>query len=230
MAPLVDPLTLFLSMTGGILPAVLWLWFWLREDNKHPEPPRLIVITFLLGIFGIIPTFFGESYFANLINNPVLMLTVWAFIEEVSKLTAAYLGGLHTKEFDEPMDAIIYMMTAALGFSAAENFLFIINSPFLQKMLLTGGMRFVGASLLHVLASSVVGATLALTFNRGYFSKILAVIMGIFTATALHTTFNVFILNSNGNSIFGVFLSLWLAIIFLILFFEKLKSEDSYNK
>ena len=32
-----DPKTLGLSFVGGILPALIWLWFWLKEDKENPE-------------------------------------------------------------------------------------------------------------------------------------------------------------------------------------------------
>lgn len=229
MAPLVSPVFLFFSLIGGIIPAVLWLWFWLREDSKHPEPARLIIATFLAGIMSIIPTFFAEKYASEYITDPTTLLTVWALIEEVMKFGAAYIVALRTRYYNEPIDAIIYLITASLGFAAAENFLFIINSQDTISSLLTGSMRFVGASLLHTLASAFIGSMMALSFNRHYFTKLISVIFAILTSTVLHTSFNVFIIRSDGGNISVVFLSLWLAIIFLILFFEKLRLEDNYN-
>lgn len=229
MAPLVNPAALFFSLIGGIIPAILWLWFWLREDSEHPEPPRLIVMTFIGGILSIIPTYFCEAYVADKFTNPVLILMAWALIEELMKFGAAYTVALRTRFYDEPIDAIIYLITAALGFAAAENFLFIINSHDTISSLLTGSMRFVGASLLHTLASAFIGSLMALSFNKSYFYKLLALIFGILTSTLLHTSFNVFIIKSNSGNISIVFLALWLAIIFLILFFEKLRVEDNYN-
>ncbi len=229
MAKLVDPLTLFFSLVGGIIPAVLWLWFWLREDNRHPEPAFMIIRTFLAGVLSIVPTYFLESYVANQISDAATILMIWALIEEVMKFSAGYLAALRTKYFDEPIDGPIYLITAALGFSAAENFLFIVNSQDTMSSLMTGGMRFVGASLLHTLASAIIGCFLAIAFRRGYFARICAVILGLLTSTVLHTSFNIFIIKSDGGNISIVFLTLWVAIIALLLFFEKLRVEDTYN-
>ncbi len=230
MAPLVSPLVLFLSLIGGIIPAILWLWFWLREDDKHPEPQRMLVITFITGIISIIPTYYAETFIVkNVVASQGIIFLLWALIEEFAKFGAAYLGALRTKFYDEPIDAIIYLITAALGFAAAENFLFIINSPDGMSSLLTGTMRFVGASLLHTLASAFIGSLMALTFNKNHFLKFAAIIFGILTSTMLHTSFNISIIKDGGGNISTVFISLWLAIIFLILFFEKLRVEDNYN-
>ncbi len=216
-------------MIGGIIPAVLWLCFWLREDNKHPEPERMIVITFIAGILSIIPTYFAEAAVASRVTDLGLTLTVWALIEELAKFSAAYLTALRTRIYDEPMDAVIYMITAALGFAAAENFLFIINSPDAITSVLTGGIRFVGASLSHNSDSATIGSLMALTFKKHHLAKIAAIIFGILTSALLHTSFNVFIMKDKGSDTSVVFISLWLAVIFLILFFEKLRVEDNYK-
>ena len=37
------------TVTLGLLPAIIWMAFFLQEDKKRPEPKRLIISTFLLG-------------------------------------------------------------------------------------------------------------------------------------------------------------------------------------
>ena len=44
---------LFYAFFGGLLPAALWLWFWLKEDSVHPEPRGLIVVTFIAGMLAV---------------------------------------------------------------------------------------------------------------------------------------------------------------------------------
>ena len=36
----------------GIIPSLVWLWFYLREDRKHPEPLIVVVYAFFLGALG----------------------------------------------------------------------------------------------------------------------------------------------------------------------------------
>ena len=40
---------IFLAMLGGVLPALLWLTFWLMEDRCEPEPKRYLLLTFIAG-------------------------------------------------------------------------------------------------------------------------------------------------------------------------------------
>ncbi|MBU1179034.1 PrsW family intramembrane metalloprotease [Patescibacteria group bacterium] len=224
---------LFFALSGGILPALLWLWFWLKEDRLRPEPRRLIILTFLAGMAVVAFALLSEQavFFvfkkANLTTalDGFLLLFVWAAIEETAKYLAAQKTALNKKEFDEPVDALIYLITAALGFAALENVIFlisVINDYGLMAGLITGNLRFAGATLLHILSSSAIGGAIAFSFFRP--KKYLRnIFLGIITAILLHTVFNYFIIKSSGENIFQVFLPLWILIIILLLVFERIK-------
>lgn len=155
-----------------------------------------------------------------------------ALIEEVMKFSAAYIVAFRSKAFDEPIDAVIYMVTAALGFSAIENALFLFNplsSGNVLDTIITGNLRFVGASILHVMASAVVGLTLALCFYKARSVRRHMVFLGIITATVLHTIFNLSIMSNSGNNTFITFLILWFSVVGLLLFFEKIKRINQIN-
>ena len=88
-----------------------------------------------------------------------------------------------------------------------------------------GVLRFVGASLLHVVSSGALGFFLAIGFyKRGSVRKVDGFI-GLLAAILLHTLFNLFILKGEGNSLytFSVFAFVWLAVILLLVGFEKIK-------
>lgn len=222
--------TLFFALLGGILPALLWLWFWLREDKARPEPRGMIFLSFVVGML-VIP-------FAILIEQGVTYLDlggvivfVWAAIEELLKYGAGYLFVLRRKSNDEPIDGLIYMITIALGFAALENTLFLLG-PLVDggiiQTILTGNFRFLGATLLHTLASAIVGASIALSFYKTPGIKRLYVSIGLVLAIVLHGLFNFFIINSNGEKLLLVFFFVWVGIIALILLFEKVKKL--YNR
>ena len=55
MELLKDPLTLMYAILGGGIPAIFWLWFWLRqEDDENKEPRGLIALSFIFGIFLVV--------------------------------------------------------------------------------------------------------------------------------------------------------------------------------
>lgn len=214
----------FLSLLAGVLPALFWLWFWLREDRKHPEPRGLILKTFLAGMVSVFPTYIAQQAVSGQARYEYLIIFIWPFTEEIAKYITAYLAALRTKDFDEPIDAVIYMITAALGFAAAENFFFLVKPDFSILSLITANMRFIGATLLHLLTSATIGSFLALNFYKDKIHKKIGLIFGLLTATILHSLFNVFIIRDNGGNIFLVFTILWILTIALLLFCEKIKS------
>jgi len=223
---------------GGLLSAVVWLWFWLKED-PHPEPKRVLIRTFFTGVLVLpIALFLEEVFFEGGVNLGFIaknsfhfwILFVWAGIEEIAKYSAAYWAALIRPGFDEPIDAPIYLITAALGFAAFENSIFLFKAfregfaAFEGPMLglITSQLRFIGATLLHVTTSAIVGISIAYAFFHPE-KRHRNVIGGLFTATLLHTFFNFFILKEGGEKVLIIFFAVWITAIALIFILEKIK-------
>src|SRR3989344_4723233 len=112
---------IFITMSLAFLPPLLWLWFWLRED-AHPEPRREILLVFLAGMGGVVLAIVLESnfyaanrFFQNMFGYGVFYLQLFnilgfAFLEEIIKTAAAFFTALRSKYFDEPVDAMIYLV------------------------------------------------------------------------------------------------------------------------
>ena len=118
------------------------------------------------------------------------------------------------------------MVTAALGFSAVENSLFLFGSISQSGALhavLTGDLRFIGATLLHTLSSSTIGVALALSYHKSAALRRLYALGGVILAIALHALFNFFILGSSGDATFWIFLCIWFGIIAILLLIERVK-------
>lgn len=231
-------LNLLFAFIGGILPALIWLSFWLRKDSKHPEPNNLLIKTFLLGMATVPLAFVLQSIINYILLGgkgedlilqggivSFIIVGSWAFVEELVKFLAAKNGGLDNKANDEPIDVPIYMITAALGFAALENMLFLI-SPILEGNLaeafLTGNMRFIGATLVHVSSSAIIGIFGALSYFLKKEMKKRYIISGFFVATLLHTVFNLFIINHSDISYLG-FITVWFFVVIITIVFEKIK-------
>ena len=213
------------SFLGGFIPALFWLWFWLREDAAQPEPKMLIASAFFAGMAVVVPVLILQKFALDRFSDTPLLF-VWVVTEEVLKYSAALVVVIWNKAVDEPIDAIIYMISIALGFSAMENALFIFN-PFMEghfvESFVTGNFRFLGASLLHILASGTVGAMMALSYYKSKVRRVIWSTIGLCIAIVLHTLFNFFIMNANGETILTVFLFVWMGVIILLLVFEKVK-------
>ena len=225
---MVDLKTIVIAILGGLLPALLWLWFWLKEDKKNPEPKGLLLLTFILGMFAVILVLPIEKFFDSYLTNKTSIIFAWATVEELAKYGAAAIIALRSAYADEPVDFPIYLITAALGFSALENGLFLLNPVVLADTtvgLLTGNLRFLGATLLHATSSAIIGIAIGLAFYKGWFVKKIYLLWGLLGAIVLHSAFNFFIMKGAEN-FFRVFGFLWAITIIILLLFEKLKRME----
>lgn len=214
------------ALLSGLLPALLWLWFWLKEDNLHPEPKSLIFGTFLAGAIMVLFAIVFEKFVGELILSTSYKYIAWAAIEELVKFAAVAIIALRSKNMDEPIDAMIYCITVALGFAALENALFILTplgDGDVIKTIVTGNMRFVGATLVHIVSTTTIGFMIGLTFYKGRFVKTISALAGIFIAIVLHSAFNLSIINITATSTLKVFAWVWCAIIILMILFEEIK-------
>lgn len=221
-----------IAFLAGLIPALFWVWFWLREDSRKPEPYFLIAISFIAGMT-VVPIALPLQKIALELYSGANVMLVWVTVEELLKYAMALLLVFWNREVDEPIDMIIYMIVLALGFAALENALFIFNPLVIGDYMnsaITGSFRFLGATLLHVLASGTVGVALALSFYRSRAFQVFAGTVGLFVAIVLHALFNFFIMDANGETILTVFLFVWMGIILLFLLFEKIKLlEQKHN-
>lgn len=221
------------------LPPILWLLFYLHEDRR-PEPKLLLILTFiggmvaaviaifvelfLLGDRGIFPEFFGIT----IETHQIVFFLVISLVEEYVKYMPFKFLIARRDEFDEPIDAMIYMMTAAMGFAALENALFAV--PLFRESLFSGleivTSRFLGANLLHALSSAIVGYFIAKSFLSPYHHHLVAV--GIVIASILHTIFNYLILISRSLPLAFMYLFFLLLVmtIMVLVEFEQLKRRN----
>ncbi len=209
----------------GFIPSLIWLIYYLRKDC-HPEPKSLIARTLFAGILVaplavIAQWIFGQV--ALLINpdfhtSASLTFFLWAaLIEEWVKYLAVKYTVLQNPNFDEPTDAMIYMISASLGFAAIENILVLFQaipngaSATVQIWL----FRFVGATLLHAVSSALFGYFIGLSWFYLHHSKKIFWV-GLLAATFSHFVFNIALLTANSHVI-GFIASTSALLILVIL-------------
>src|SRR3989338_3487945 len=230
-----DIMLVFLT---GFLPPLLWLWFWLKED-PHPEPRRVLLTSFVLGMTAVPVVLLGEYlwYRAAILLGvaelgaitSLALLFPWAFLEDGAKFLVAWQADLKRSVYDEPVDAIIYLITVALGFAAMENVLFLLKSAggSLFLLLTTADLRFIGATVLHTVSAGGMGVSIAFSFFHKE-HQMRNVWGGIMLATILHTAFNAFIIRAESSgALFKTFFALWTLALILIFFFERIKKLRS---
>lgn len=217
--------TLIYAILGGVIPALVWLWFWLREDT-HPEPLGLIIAAFIIGALSVMFVVPLQKYASTLFTSHREIIVAWVSIEEIIKFIVVAVVALGTRYMKEPIDFPIYFITVALGFAAFENILFIIKPLNAGNMLvgfLTGNLRFLGSTLLHAMASAIIGIGIGLAWDGTFIKKSFFAILGLIGAISLHSVFNFFIMDNTQENFLTVFGFLWVFTIINMLLFEKLR-------
>lgn len=229
----------------GLLPSFIWLVFYLRKD-ANPEPNKMVLKIFLYGMLSTMPII-AFALWANLLEFsktiaeilafPIIVLLLyimlWALIEEFLKYLVVKNKVLADPEFDEPTDAMLYMIISGLGFAALENILILFGvHPFLRPVdiLTLIAFRFVTATLLHALCSGVLGFYLALSFSNQK-NRLKLLLIGLGIATLLHGFYNLAIIGIEPPlSLFLVFALLIILIVFASWGFKRLKRLKSICK
>lgn len=233
----------------GLAPSIIWLLFFLRKD-AHPEPKRMVLKIFFYGMLITLPAIFIEKGVFDVFEELNLPYVFYIFfgiasVEELLKYLVIREKVLKNPEFDEPIDAMLYMIIAALGFAALENILILFTSPFpFFEMLSISILRFIGATFLHALSSGSLGYFLTLSFFETK-NRTKLFFAGILTAVLSHGLFNfsitkieesitiknnlVVIANLKLFTFFNIFLItiLFGLAIFIFFGFKKLKKMKS---
>ncbi len=230
----------------GLAPSIIWLLFFLRKD-VHPESNKMVLKIFFYGMIaailaalveiGLFRTVFAEGKLFE--SFPLLYFLLYnfigiAFVEEYFKYLVVKLKVLKSSEFDEPVDAMIYMVIASLGFAALENILVLLpgDSVFvLTEAVKTSAMRMVGAIFLHASASGILGYFIALSASEPK-KKLKIRSLGIILATLLHGLYNLSIIKMEENIQFVIILAvIMIGLAFFILSaFRKVKKLPSVSK
>ncbi|MDE2021721.1 MAG: PrsW family intramembrane metalloprotease [Patescibacteria group bacterium] len=218
--------TLGYALLGGLLPSFIWLYFLLKEDARCPEPRALIALAFVAGMLAIPLALPLEQYAKMHLTGTVSVLTAWATIEEVLKYVMAVVFILWRRAVDEAPDYVIYMITVALGFAAAENMLFLLaplSGGHFADGVFTGDLRFLGSTLLHVIASATIGFAFAFSAQSRPIIRVAAAALGLILAIALHTCFNMLIIRQGASFALAAFFLVWMVAVIFFAAFEVLK-------
>ena len=112
-----------------VLPPILILLFVIKSD-KFPEPTMTLIITFILGALSTEIAGYLNSIFEFQLKQTAIAFASAGVTEEPLKFLILYLFFSKRKEFNEPMDGIVYAVCISLGFATVEN---ISSFPLFQR-------------------------------------------------------------------------------------------------
>ena len=114
-----------------ILPSILIISYFVYSD-KFKEPKGEIIKIFIYGILITIPAYFLNTYlnafwYANFqVSQEIISSFLTAApVEEGLKLSILYFYVYKMKDFNEPIDGIVYGVTVSLGFATLENIYYV---------------------------------------------------------------------------------------------------------
>jgi RsiW-degrading membrane proteinase PrsW (M82 family) len=180
------PITQFL-MASAIVPSLMLVWYF-RARDVYPEPAGVLWKTFFLGVLTVIPVLIVALPLASMIKgvgDPIVAGFLSAFLtaagpEEFFKFVVVAGYCARHKEFDEPMDGVVYGAVASLGFATLENILYVSSGGLAVAI-----MRAILAVPCHAFMGAIMGYFVGQAkFRPAEKGKLLA--LGYFVPFLLH--------------------------------------------
>jgi RsiW-degrading membrane proteinase PrsW (M82 family) len=234
-----------LALVLPVVPGVAWMWIVYRTDVYEPEPPRHVLSTFLLGVASILPAFFAERLaglawpFLDAIERAAVAaagepgepwtLLIACFVvigpaEELAKFAAVRLHMFRHREFDEPLDGIIYASAAALGFASVENVFYVIDfSDGIGIRWSALGLRSFLALPGHVVFAAVWGHAL----GRRKFDSAYPVWSRVALASALHGLYDFVLIYPPSRPLIVLYMSILVPVVWRLIVNAR---EDSPHR
>jgi RsiW-degrading membrane proteinase PrsW (M82 family) len=214
-----------------ILPSILIILFFVNSD-KFKEPKSEIIKVFIFGILITVPayifnTFLGDFWYNNtkVSQDLISSFLTAAPIEEGLKLSVLYYFVYKMKDFNEPLDGIVYGVTASLGFATLENiyYVYLLADHFQTTSMALAVLR----SFSAVPAHAVFGIFMGYFFMKySFIKKGDNLFFAFIIPFVLHGCYNLFIASN-------FFVSLTLIIVAWIValrLFSRLKKTQKRKK
>jgi protease PrsW len=177
---------LLAAVMAGI-PAVLWLAFFYLMDRHEPEPKQLVAGLCVLGALIAAPLAdFVQGHLAPPIGlavpgvSPVALdrilqaVLIVGLSQEICKYAVVRYTIYMSREFDEPMDGIVYTMACGTGFAVWVNYHWLSGQNH-EAYLSIGAARAVVTTLAHATFAGMLGYVM----GRAKFSRRSAPVRGI---------------------------------------------------
>jgi RsiW-degrading membrane proteinase PrsW (M82 family)/RNA polymerase subunit RPABC4/transcription elongation factor Spt4 len=234
----------------GLAPGLFWLWLIYRGNKYHPEPKRLVIRTFLLGMATAIPVAFVETalilpyvfthldqfrnYSITDLNNlsfgqsAYLAFIVAGFTEELFKFLVVRTTIYTSPYFDEPIDGLVYSSAAALGFASLENIEYLLAFGW-QTAIVRAPITTLG----HVAFSAIWGYPLALKkLNRKNSTALLW--LGLLGGMAGHGLYDFLGFQQSGSSVnipalIGLIALFCVLIAFFIILLRRGQKDSPFK-
>ena len=214
-----------------ILPSILIILFFINSD-KFKEPTKEIIKIFFLGILITIPAYILNTYIGDFLYKKtelseglISSFLTAAPVEEGLKLSILYYFVYKMKDFNEPIDGIVYGVTVSLGFATLENlyYVYLLADYFETTSMALAVIR----SFSAVPAHAVFGIFMGYFFMKySFIKKGDNLFFAFIIPFVLHGCYNLF-LNSN---FYVALILIMIAWIVALILFSRLKKTQRNKK
>lgn len=209
---------MFMSFVLSVAPSLLWLWWFgthgipflykggysstagsknTNRERHRRKPVTPLLRSFLFGALLTIPVVLLGQFLRGSVAPAIYMCLIGPMAEEAGKFIACKLAVGRSSAFNEPMDAIVYAASTALGFA------FIENMEYFATM---DPMTIIGRSIVSVPAHVLFSAWWGQAWSRSRFagSSSILVARGVIFAGLFHSLHNTLLLEADKCSVFWI--------------------------
>jgi RsiW-degrading membrane proteinase PrsW (M82 family) len=186
-----------LSFIFAVIPALFLVRYYYRKDAQKPEPKKLVIKIFFIGIASVIPAIILEILVGlvqplfdtiPLLGSFFKAFIAAALVEEWIKLQVVKRFAYQKAAFDEVTDGIVYAVVASLGFACLENIMYVLDGGIKVALL-----RAVTSIPLHAFAAGTMGYYIGLAKFADPKQEKSLMRKGLFIAVAIHGLYDFFI-------------------------------------
>ena len=213
-----------------IIPSIIILSFFIFSD-KFKEPNKSIMKVFGFGLLICVPAFILNTYLNNywfyqtkVPEELISSFLVPALIEEGLKFSVLYFIVYKMREFNEPMDGIVYGVTVSLGFATLENIYYVFFAGFDDPL----GIAYLRA-FTAVPAHALFGVFMGYFFMKYTFiQKKNSLFFAFLISYFLHSYYNYFVVINYNFMFLGLIVG-WVIALKIFLNLKKNQKNKKYE-
>ena len=199
-----------------ILPSIFIILYFVQSD-RFKEPPKEIIKVFFYGILITIPAYILNTYLSQiwmkteLTEGLISSFFTAAPVEEGLKLSVLYFLVYKMKDFNEPIDGIVYGVSASLGFATLENlyYVYLLDDYYQTSSMYLAVVR----SFSAIPAHAVFGVFMGYFFMKyAFIKKGDNLIFAFLVPFALHGCYNLFVTSNFIVALALIFIS-WIVAL-----------------
>ncbi|MCO5232391.1 MAG: PrsW family intramembrane metalloprotease [Chitinophagales bacterium] len=216
-----------------ILPTALIIGYIYSKDKYEKEPAKTLIYAFLLGVVSVLSVFPVTEAFEFVTGSFTysrfqLLLYVFiiiALVEELVKFYFLRFVMYKHKDFNEPIDGIVYGVLIGMGFATLENIFYVME----------GGMSVAIARMFTAVpAHATFGIVMGYFVGKAKFNEESAIkesLLGLFAATFMHGVYDYLLMQEIYSLLaVGAFVGLYISIYYVRRLIKEQQEQSPFKR